>query len=86
MSSSCQMYLAQQHTKLRFPVLPEKVEVAYGSNNDKMRVCGVGEVTVLQDSEAASIKFSSFFRGIISVGVIINIFRILFLQSIRFWN
>ena len=27
MSSSCQMYLAQQHTKLRFPVLPEKVEV-----------------------------------------------------------
>ena len=26
-----------------------------------MRVCGVGEVTVIQDSEAASIKFSSFF-------------------------
>ena len=38
MSSSCQMYLAQQYTKFRFPVLPEKVEVAYGSNNDKMSV------------------------------------------------
>ena len=61
MSSSCQMYLAQQYAKFRFPVLPGKVEVAYGSNNDKMRVCGVGEVTVLQDSEAASIKFSSIF-------------------------
>lgn len=61
MSFSCQMYLAQQYTKFRFPVLPEKVKVAYGSNNDKMRVCGVGEVTVIQDSEAASIKFSSFF-------------------------
>lgn len=61
MSSSCQMYLAQQYTKFRFPVLPEKVKIAYGSDNDKMRVCGVGEVTVIQDSEAASIKFSSFF-------------------------
>ena len=61
MSSSCQMYLAQQYIKFRFPVLPEKVEVSYGSNNDKMRVCGVGEVTVIQDREAASIKFSSFF-------------------------
>ena len=29
MSSSCQMYIAQQYTKFRFPVLPEKVEVAY---------------------------------------------------------
>lgn len=61
MSSSCQMYLTQQYTKFRFPVLPEKVEVSYGNNNDKMRVCGVGEVTVIQDREAASIKFSSFF-------------------------
>ena len=86
MSSSCQMYLAQQYTKFRLPVLPEKVEIAYGSNNDKMRVCGVGEVTVIQDSEAASIKFSSFFPKHYSVGVIISIFRIPFLQSIRFWN
>lgn len=61
MSSSCQMYLAQQHTKFRFPVLPEKVKVSYGSNNDKMRVCGVGEVTVIQDSEAANISFPCFF-------------------------
>lgn len=61
MSSSCQMYLTQQYTKFRFPVLPEKVKVSYGSNNDKMRICGVGEVTVIQDSEAATITFSSFF-------------------------
>ncbi len=61
MSSNCQMYLAQQYTKFRFPILPEKVKVSYGSNNDRVRVCGVGEVTVIQDSEAASITFSCFF-------------------------
>lgn len=61
MSSSCQMYLAQRSTKFRFPVLPEKVKVVYGSNHDRIRVCGVGEVTVIEDSEAASIQFSSFF-------------------------
>ena len=61
MSSSCQMYLAQQYTKFRFPVLPEKIGVSYGSNNEKMRVCGVGEVTVIQDSDAATITFSSLF-------------------------
>lgn len=61
MSSSCQMYLAQQNKKFRFPVLPEKVKIAYGSNDDKIRVCGVGEATVIQDSDAATITFSSFF-------------------------
>ncbi len=61
MSSSCQIYLAQQYTRFRFPVLPETVKVGYGSDNDKMKVCGVGEVTVIQDSAAANISFSSFF-------------------------
>ncbi|WP_300781921.1 LysM peptidoglycan-binding domain-containing protein [uncultured Acetatifactor sp.] len=61
MSSSCQMYLAQQNTRFRFPVLPEKVVVSYGSDNDRVKVCGVGEVTVIQDSDAAVISFSRFF-------------------------
>jgi nucleoid-associated protein YgaU len=43
------------------PVLPEKVTVSYGSNNTKMQVYGVGEVTIIQDSAAATITFSSFF-------------------------
>lgn len=45
----------------RFPVLSEKFEVSYGSNNSKLRVYGVGEVTIIQDSDAANISFSSFF-------------------------
>lgn len=55
-----QMYLRRGGT-FRFPVLPEKVSISYGSNNDKLLVCGIGEVTIIQDSEAAIIKFSSFF-------------------------
>lgn len=64
MSSNCQMYLAQVDTSFRFPVLPEKVKVSYGSSNDKMKVCGVGEVTIKQDSDAANISFSAFFPKI----------------------
>jgi len=61
MSSSYQMYLKQGYDTFRFPVLPEKIKVSYGSNNDKLRVCGVGEVTIIQDSDAAVLKFESFF-------------------------
>lgn len=60
MSSKCQMYL-KLGGSFRFPVLPEKLSVSYGSNNDRLRVCGVGEVTIIQDSDAAIIQFSSFF-------------------------
>ena len=61
MSSSYQMYLKSGNETFRFPVLPEKIAVSYGSNNDKLRVCGVGEVTIIQDSDAAVLKFESFF-------------------------
>lgn len=61
MSSSCQMYLEQNGSKFRFPVIPESVEVSYGSSNDKLHICGVGEVTVIQEGDAANISFSCFF-------------------------
>lgn len=61
MSSSYQMYVKQNYDSFRFPVLPEKVSVSYGSSNDKLKVCGVGEVTIIQDSDAAILKFESFF-------------------------
>ncbi len=61
MSSSCQMYLEHNNIKFRFPVLPEEVSISYGNSNDSMRVCGVGEITIIQDVEAAQISFSSFF-------------------------
>jgi len=54
------MYLRQKKL-FEFPVLPEKVAISYGSKNTSLQVCGVGEVTVIQDSGAAAIEFSSFF-------------------------
>lgn len=61
MSSSCQMYLEHNNIKFRFPVLPEEIAISYGNGNDSMRVCGIGEITIIQDAEAAQISFSSFF-------------------------
>lgn len=61
MSSSYQMYVKQGYDTFRFPVLPEKVELSYSSNNDSIRVCGVGEVTIIQDEDAVVLKFESFF-------------------------
>jgi nucleoid-associated protein YgaU len=54
------MYLKQK-SLFEFPVLPEKVAISYGSKNTSLQVCGVGEVTIIQDSRAAAIQFSSFF-------------------------
>lgn len=61
MSTNYQMYVKQGYDSFRFPVLPEKVTISYGSNNEKLRVCGVGEVTIIQDRDAAVLKFESFF-------------------------
>lgn len=58
---SYQMYLKGAGSTFRFPVLPEKISVSYGSSNDRLRVCGIGEVTIIQDMDAAAIQFSSFF-------------------------
>lgn len=60
MTSKYQMYLTNDG-KFRFPVLPEQIKVSYGTSNTKMKVCGVGEVTIVQDTDAAEISFSSFF-------------------------
>ncbi len=60
MSSKCRMYLKQKKL-FEFPVLPEKVAVSYESKNESLQVCGIGEVTIMQDSSAAVIQFSSFF-------------------------
>jgi LysM domain. len=60
MSSKYQMYL-KHDSKFRFPVLPEKIQVTSTSGNDKIRVYGVGEVTIIQDDNAKVIEFSSFF-------------------------
>lgn len=60
MSSNYQMFL-NAGEMFRFPVLPEKITVSYAGSNDKINVCGIGEVVIIQDSAAAIIQFKSFF-------------------------
>ena len=61
MKQQYRMYLKYGNTLFEFPVLPEEIKVSYSTQNDNMKVYGVGEVTIIQDMGAATIQFSSFF-------------------------
>lgn len=60
MSSNYQLSI-RLNSIFNFPVTPEEIKVSYGSNNSNLRVYGVGECTIIQDSDAANISFSGFF-------------------------
>ena len=75
MSSNYQLAM-KLNSIFRFPVLPEEIEVSYGSDNSNLKVYGVGECTIIQDSAAANISFSSFSRRLISADAITATFRI----------
>ena len=49
MSSNYQLAM-KLNSIFRFPVLPEEIEVSYGSDNSNLKVYGVGECTIIQDS------------------------------------
>lgn len=60
MITNYQMYLKSEEL-FRFPVLPEEITIKYEGDNDNINVCGIGEVTIMQDMSASIISFSSFF-------------------------
>lgn len=63
MSSDYQIWLTYngEKEKMQFPVHPESIDISIGSNNRKINVSGLGEVTIMQEEPAAVISFSSFF-------------------------
>ncbi len=63
MSSRRRKYsiVLRQDRIFRFPVLPEKVVIANGSSNEGVKICGIGEVTVIEASSPIMIQFASFF-------------------------
>jgi len=63
MSSNYQLWLTcnGSSAKLQFPVHPERIEVTRGSNNESIKLTGVGEVTIIQKPAADRVKWSSFF-------------------------
>ncbi len=60
---SYQMYLIFDggNSKIRFPVLPDKVTVNCSSENKSVDISGLGELIVKQDRPAVTVEFSCFF-------------------------
>lgn len=63
MPSNCQMWITYNggSEKLRFPVLPERINVRQGMNNQSVSIQGLGELVIMQDPSAMLVTFSSFF-------------------------
>ena len=47
--------------KMQLPVNPEKITVKRNSNNDRVNIAGLGEITIIKDRKAVEFSFSSFF-------------------------
>lgn len=63
MTSDYQFWISanSEKEKLQLPVNPEKITIKRGSNNDKISIAGLGEITIIQDRKAVEFSFSSFF-------------------------
>lgn len=63
MSSKYQMWLTYNGDteKIRFPVLPEKINIQKGMATSSVNIYGLGEVVLKEDPAAIVISFESFF-------------------------
>ncbi len=61
MSSEMWITYDSNKKKLRIPVLPEKIEESYGSEDDSVYIHGKGEVSIAKKPSARQISFESFF-------------------------
>ena len=58
--------------KIRLPVLPEKVKISMGSNDQSVDVAGLGEILIAQNRKATEFSFSSFFPAAAFPGVAVQ--------------
>lgn len=56
-----EFWISQGKEKLRFPVLPEAIDIANSVQNDSVKIMGLGELTFIEEPGAKEISFSSFF-------------------------
>jgi len=65
MSTDYQMWMTGNgsSSKFQFPVLPERIDLIRGTQNESVKITGVGEVTIIHKPAADHVKFSSFFPG-----------------------
>ena len=71
MSTNYQLWMTGNgsSSKLQFPVHPERIDVYRGTNNETVRITGVGEVIIKQKPAADRVKWSSFFPNATFPGV-----------------
>lgn len=56
-----EFWISQGKERLRFPVLPEAIDIANSVQNDSVKISGLGELTFIEEPGAKEISFSSFF-------------------------
>lgn len=63
MTSDYQFWLTanSEKEKMQLPVNPEQISIKHGSNNEKVNIAGLGEITIIQSRTAVQFTFSSFF-------------------------
>lgn len=58
--------------KIRLPVLPEKVKISMGTNDQSVDVAGLGEILIAQSRKATEFSFSSFFPAAAFPGIAVS--------------
>ena len=58
--------------KIRFPVLPDAINIKKGGANKSVNIQGLGEVVIMQDPSATIISFNCFFPKYLFPGVQID--------------
>ncbi len=63
MSTKYEMWLTwnAEKEKIQLPVLPEQINIESGSNNERVSIAGLGDITIMQSRPALEFSFSSFF-------------------------
>jgi hypothetical protein len=53
-----------EREKLRFPVLPAKINIKKGAKNESLQIAELGEITIIQSRQEVQLSFSSFFPSV----------------------
>ncbi len=63
MTTDYKIYLTfnNEQSRINIPVLPEKVDISQGTNNQTIDIIGLGETVVIGDLSALTISFESVF-------------------------
>lgn len=65
-----EFWLSQGKEKIRIPILPSSIEISSPSNNEKIYIPKLGDITILQKPGAKTFSFSSYFPRIANIPLV----------------